>query len=184
VTLASLLLLAGPAMARDRWQRSLDRGEILVYTRSAARGPEVVVKAVIDAAPERVWRLVSQCNHYRQTMLRIKAAREISRRDSEVICRVTVDMPFPYSDLTATTRAIHRAGPEQYSRRWELINGDYKVNRGSWVLTPYRGDRRRTLVVYRAQAVPKAWVPDWIRRKAQQSSLPDLIRHLRGQLRS
>jgi ribosome-associated toxin RatA of RatAB toxin-antitoxin module len=186
ITLLVLLavLLPAPAAGADAWQRALDRGEILVYTQQRANGaPEVVVKAVVEAAPRQVWQLVSDCGRYPRTMLRIKAARELRRRGAEVVCRVTVDMPFPYADLTATTRAIHRRSGPRFSRRWELLDGDYRVNRGSWVLGPFGGDPRRTLVVYRVQAVPKAWIPEWIRRKAQSRSLPEMIRRIRSLVR-
>lgn len=176
-------LIAAPAAAEGRWSQALDRGEILVYSRAPSKGstPEVVVKAVIDAPPQRVWDLVSRCGSYVRTMPRIKAAHELSRKENRVVCRVTVDMPFPYSDLTATTRVTHRTYPRGrgFSRRWELVKGDYRVNRGSWELRPFKGDPRRTFVVYRAQAVPKAWIPGWIRRTAQKRSLPEMIRRLR-----
>ncbi len=41
----------------------------------------------------------------------------------------------------------------------------------------------RTLAVYRARIVPKAWVPDWIRRRAQRKTLPEMIERLRRQVR-
>lgn len=178
IVIALLILSVGPASgAADRWSRALSRGEILVD----GRADEVVVKAVVDAPPQRVWDLVSRCGRYTRTMERIKAARELSRDAGRVVCRVTVDMPFPYADLTATTRAIHSEDPghQRFSRRWDQIQGDYKVNRGSWELRPFNGDRGRTLVIYRVEAVPKAWVPDWIRQKAQRRSLPQMIKKLR-----
>jgi ribosome-associated toxin RatA of RatAB toxin-antitoxin module len=185
-TLLLIALIAMPtpaARAADSWQQALDRGEILVYSESpkADAAAEVVVKAVIDTAPSRVWDLVSRCGRYAGTMPRINAARELSRKGSQVTCRVTVDMPFPYSDLTSTTRVVHdeQRAQERFSRRWELIDGDYKVNRGSWSLAPFRGDRTRTLVIYRAQALPKAWIPDWVRRAAQRRSLPKMIQRIR-----
>ena len=176
IVITILTALTAGADGADRWQRALDRGEILVHARD---GGEVVVKAVINAAPRKVWALVSRCDRYPGTMPRITAARELSRQKGRVVCRVTVDMPFPYSDLTATTRVIHRESTDRFSRRWKLMHGDYKVNRGSWELSPYRGDAGRTLVIYKVRAVPKAWIPDWIRRKAQKASLPKMIRQLR-----
>lgn len=164
-------------------ERALARGEILVDSRAASGTPEVVVRAVIDAAPKRVWELVSHCARYPSTMPRIKAAREVSRQGKVVVCRVTVDMPFPYSDLTAVTRAIHETSDGRYSRRWELIEGDYRVNRGAWELAPFRGDPGRTLAVYRVQALPKAWIPAWVREKAQRRSLPEMMRNLRRLVR-
>jgi ribosome-associated toxin RatA of RatAB toxin-antitoxin module len=177
VFLSLPLLVGADALGADRWERALSRGEVLVESKAAV----VVVKAVVEAAPERVWALVSRCGRYPRTMERIKAARELSRKADRVVCRVTVDMPFPYSDLTATTRAVHSEdrAHQRFSRRWDQIEGDYKVNRGSWELSPFNGDKRRTLVIYRAEAVPRAWVPDWIRTTAQRRSLPRMIERIR-----
>ena len=174
--LALSLLATAPARADD-WQRKLDAGEILVYPGRAES--ELVLKAVIDAPPRRVWELVSRCDRYPQTMARVKAARMISRKGQEVICEVTVDMPIPFSDLTAVTRAIHEERGDHFARRWQLLRGDYKVNRGSWELAPFAGQTGRTLVVYHVHAVPNVSVPRWIRDAAQRRSLPDMIRKLR-----
>lgn len=179
--LAALALLAPRELAAKDRSRALGEGEILVHQR-AVKGsdvPEMVVQAVINAAPERVWELVSRCGNYTRTMLRIKAATEVSRRGNEIVCRVTVDMPFPYSDTTATTRVIHEVGGGRWSRRWTLMHGDYTANSGSWLLQPFGGDGRRTLVEYRAHAVPKAWVPGWLREQAQKKTLPEMIVKLR-----
>jgi ribosome-associated toxin RatA of RatAB toxin-antitoxin module len=179
---AALLALSPSARGGSppKEEDALDRGEILVTSHPVAgSAPLVEMKAVIEAPPSKVWAVVSQCARYPKTMPRIKAAEQLSAKGKEVICRVTVDMPFPYSDLTATTRAIHEVGDGRYSRRWELISGDYRVNRGSWQLTTFRGSPGRTLAVYRVQALPKVWIPGWIRDKAQRSSLPDMMRSLR-----
>ena len=176
--LATLALAAEPDVDR------LARGEILVTSRPASGVAEVIVRAVIETPPRRVWDVVSQCGRYVQTMTRIKAARELSRKGGQVICKVTVDMPFPYPDLTAVTRGTHVEAPGQrFSRRWDLIEGDYKLNRGSWELEPFRGDARRTLATYRIQALPRPWIPAWIRERGQRQSLPDMIRKIRSQVR-
>jgi ribosome-associated toxin RatA of RatAB toxin-antitoxin module len=181
VTAVLVLLVPGVGLA-DSWKQKLDQGEIMVFGRPVKGSdlPEVVVKAVINAPPARVWALVSRCANYDKFMPRIKASRELSRKGGRILCRVTVDMPFPYSDLTATTEVRHTVGKQRWYRRWKLIKGDYKVNRGSWVLTPFNGDNKRTYAVYRAQAVPNAYVPGAIRRMAQKSSLPKMIKALRA----
>ena len=104
-TIAALLVLTAPAPASaTNWIAKLDRGEIIVYSRIVKNSStqEVVVKAVLEAAPVKVWRLVSRCNDFTWTMPRIKKSRQISRKGNRIVCTTTVDMPFPYKDLTAT----------------------------------------------------------------------------------
>ena len=169
-----------PAAAGD-WVARLDRGEIFVYTRHVRNSStqEIVVKAVINATPSRVWRLISRCNDFPRTMPRIKASRELSRKGNRVVCRTTVDMPFPYADLSSTVTAVHSVGKGRWVRRWDQIRGDYRKYQGSWVLTHFQGQQARTLLVYRAHVKPRAWIPDWIRRAAQKRSLPDMIKKFR-----
>ena len=182
---AALLVLASAPAAADDEEARLAKGEVVISTR-AVKGndtPEYTTKAVIDAPPARVWHIISRCGDYARTMPRIKAARELSRQGGKVVCQVTIEMPVPYSNLTATTDVTHTESAQRYSRVWKLISGDYKINNGSWVLTPFKGDARRTLAVYRVHAEPKAWVPAWIRKKAQQKTLPEMMERLRRQTR-
>jgi ribosome-associated toxin RatA of RatAB toxin-antitoxin module len=175
---------AATALA-PRWAQAqgetLDEGKIMVGTRAVPGSdtPEVVVRAVFNTPRERVWQLVTNCNDFTRTMPRIKASKELSREGDRVVCRVTVDMPFPVSDLTAVTEAVHSKTAEKWQRRWQLRSGDYKYNQGSWSLSPYKGSDTRTLVVYRALAVPKTWIPAWIRTRAQKSTMPEMIEKLR-----
>ena len=174
------LLVSSAAEARD-WQAFFDRGEILVYQKKV-KGidvPEMVVKAVINAPPEKVWAIVSRCQNYTRTMLRIKRSQELSRRGNNIVCKVTVDMPFPYSDITSTTRVRHKVGNGRWHRSWRLISGDYTRNRGSWLLTRFKNDPKRTMAVYHALAVPKSWIPNWVRNLAQKKTLPKMIKRLR-----
>lgn len=180
LVLIAVVLAPGAASAKD-WAKALDKGEILVYTTKVKGFDDeaVVVKAVIEAPPEKVWKLVSNCANYKKTMQRIVKAQMLPKRNGKVMCKVTVDMPFPYSDLTALTAAVHKEGPPKWSRQWKLVNGDYEHNTGGWTLTRWRGDAKRTHVLYRVHAKPKAWIPGWIRRAAQKRTLPKLINHLR-----
>jgi len=176
------LLLAPSAAAADDFQSRLEKGEIFCYPRKVPGSdvPEMVLKAVVNAPMARVWKIIDACGNYKRTQPRVKDSVEVSRKGQRVVCRVTIDLPFPYSDKTSLTEAVHTVTPERCSRRWKLLSGDYKVNSGSWVLTPFRGDPQRTLVVYRVHAQPDAWVPGWIRKAAQKRSLPEMIRRLRG----
>lgn len=171
--------ISSAASAQDR--AVLDRGEISVRTIDVAGFdvPKIIVQGVIEAAPSKVWEIIEDCNRYPQRMSRIKEAKELERRGSTVICEVTIGLPFPISDLKATTRSIHVIGPPTWSRTWTMIEGTYEKNDGSWVLTAFEGDPNRTLATYTIHAIPNTAVPAWARRRAQESSLPEVIERLR-----
>jgi uncharacterized protein YndB with AHSA1/START domain len=184
-----LLLLAVPGVAAAGDEPRLDRGEIVVESRPV-RGSdyqEVVARGVIDAPPTRVWKLLTHCARFRRTLPRILASKELSRKTDgdvvRVVCQITADMPWPYSDLTEVTEARLTVKDGVWRRSWRLLRGDYKENQGSWELRRFRGGERRTLLTYRAIVVPTSWVPGWIRRAAQRRTLPQMYRRFRDLVR-
>ncbi len=177
------LLSTSPGFADDK--ERLAKGEILVTLR-AVKGadiPAATVRAVVDASPAKVWAVVQDCSRYTKTMMRVKESKEVSRKGNIVHCQVLVDMPWPLSDLGALTRAVHtvRAG-KYYQRKWDLVKGDYKINKGSWTVTPYDTTGNRSMVVYQAHAVPNISVPKWIQKAAAKRTFPNLLKHLRKQV--
>ena len=179
---ALLLAVSAPASGDDEESR-LDKGEVVVTNRTV-KGydtPETTGKAVINAPPAKVWNIISRCGDYVKTMPRTKASKEVSRQGNKVVCEVTIIMPAPYSNLTSKSEATHTESPPKFVRARKMIEGDYKYNTGSWVLTPFKGDPKRTLAVYTVLAEPKAWIPAWIRKAAQKKTLPDIMERLRQQ---
>lgn len=162
---------------RDR----LARGEVLITVEPVPGSsvPAVRLQAMIDAPPERVWRLIDRCADYQETMPNVAASQELSRQDDRVRVRITVGMPFPLPNLVSVTDGVHTVIPgEIYKREWQLVEGDYKHNSGSWTLTPFDGDPARTLVRYKVHAVPKIPVPQKLQQLAQKKALPKMIAQL------
>lgn len=160
---------------------ALDRGKILIK-KVPVRGsdvPEVVVHAVVDAPPPEVWEVVSDCDQFAHRLPWVKHARQLKRVGNQVTCTTTVDMPFPFSDLTATTRATHEQKGGAFTRRWKLLKGDYHFNTGSWTVQPFGGDGSRSLLTYKLHVDPKTSVPRWLREKAERSVIPKLIEAVR-----
>lgn len=165
----------------------LDRGEVLVSTEPVPGSPTpaIVVLAVFEHPPEAVWRHIDQSNRYAEFMPRIKQAAELSRQGADIRTRMTVDMPFPLKNLTATTRAKHTVEPGvRYVREWKLEEGDYHKNEGSWVLTPFEGNPNRALAHYRVHVIPKIPIPKAIQSAVQEKAMPKLIEALRERART
>jgi hypothetical protein len=181
----SLFGLGASAHAAPTQKARLAAGEILVSTQKVpgSEQPRATVMAVIDAPPLKVWNIVSKCADYTRTMVRVSESRLLWKKGNVHRCRVTVDLPFPLSNLTATTDAVHKVVPgKKWQRSWTLVEGDYERNSGSWTLAPFDAGATRTFVIYKVHAVPNLPIPDGIRRAAQRKTLPSLIEHLRKQV--
>lgn len=146
--------------------------------------PYNVVEGVIDAPPADAWAIISKCADYSKNMPRIVKSAELSRSGDEnsvwtVKCQVTAHLPFPLSDLTGITQAIHKVEPGvKYSREWTLVSGDYDINHGSWTLVAI-DDGKKTFATYKIRVKPKIALPtSWI-ASAQRSTLKDVILRLR-----
>jgi hypothetical protein len=180
------VLLAGspaPAEVPSELRSRLDRGEIIVEKEplDGSSIPEVIVTAVIDAPPERVWPLIDQCGNYGQTMIHVRSSRELSRAGGIVRCESVVTLLWPLPNLHAITRAEHTVTSDRWQRVWTLESGDYKSNGGSWVLT--RWGQGRTLAEYRQRSEPKVAIPAWFQNAVARYALPDLIEKIRAQVK-
>lgn len=183
VLFAALLI---PVTGSSLSDKALSNGEVDIrfVDLKGYDTPEARIEAVVNAPPEKVWKVIGDCANYKKTMPRIESSKLIKKKSlggtkSQHICEIIVDMPTPFDNLAAVTKAVHTEGPDEWSRKWTLVRGDYTVNRGSWVLTKFDEAGTRTRVKYRLHAEPNTSIPEWIRTRAQKSSFPDLIDRLR-----
>ena len=170
--------------AEDDTDKRLEAGEVIITNEKVDGSslPRVTATGVIDAAPEKVWALIEDCEQYEKTMVRIADAKLLERDGGTFVCRVTADLPWPVPNLTSETRAVHTVEPGvRWERKWTMIKGDYHANSGSWTLTPFKGDSKRTLARYQLHVDPKIHVPDAFITTGQRKSLPDLFAKLRDQ---
>lgn len=165
----------------DQEKKRLEKGDVLVAVEKAEGSgvPIATVRALIDAAPEKVWPLIDRCDDYVGVMPRITKAEELDRKGQIVRCSIRFSPPWPLSDMTSITVAQHHVGPPAWSRTWDMESGDYNRNSGHWLLHAYEGDSKRTLVEYRLHSEPKVAVPGFLQEMGVKSALPDVIHQLR-----
>jgi len=180
VLLFSALALV-PSAATADVQALPAKGEtqVNVYSVPGSKTPKVVVRAIVDQPPRKVWAVVSDCASYKSHMPHIAKSRLVSKVGNKHTCEVTVELPFPLSNLTAVTEAIHEESDAGMTRRWKLVSGDYTVNNGSWEVRPVDATGTASVVTYTVQAEPTTALPDFIRVQAQKKALPELIERVR-----
>jgi ribosome-associated toxin RatA of RatAB toxin-antitoxin module len=153
--------------------------DIKSYSVPGSETPKIVARAVLDVPAKKVWAIVSDCATYKDHMPRIAASELLKKEGNVHTCKVTVAMPFPLSNLTGITNAVHEETATGMTRRWHLVSGDYKVNDGSWEVKPLEDGS--TLVVYSIHAEPNTNVPQWIRESAQKKTLPDMMERVKAE---
>lgn len=175
---ASLLALgvAAPGAARGDDAPKVD---IKTFAVPGSDTPKIVMTATLDVPPKKVWAIVGDCSKYKGRLPRVKAAKLLKQEGNKFTCEVTIEMPFPLSDLTAVTEATHEESDKLMARRWKLIRGDYKTNEGSWEIKPADAEGKTSFVTYTVHAEPNTAVPAAIREAAQKKSLPDLMARVR-----
>lgn len=153
--------------------------EIKTYSVAGSSVPKIVARSVVDAPAKKLWAIVSDCARYKERMPRV-AASELVKKDGNVhTCKVTISMPFPLSNLTGVTEAVHTESETQMTRKWKLVSGDYKVNDGSWEVKAIDGGQ--SLLVYSVHAEPNSNVPEWIREAAQKKTLPEMFDRVKAE---
>jgi len=149
--------------------------QVMVYSVPNSTTPKIVVRAHLAEPPRKVWAIVSDCSKYASRMPRVAKSRLVSKVGNKHTCEVTLSLPFPLSNLTAVTEAVHQESERKMSRRWKLVSGDYSVNDGSWEVEAADPEGKTSLVTYSVHAEPNTAVPDFLRAQAQKKALPELI---------
>ena len=145
--LAALALVPGAATA-DAPLPAKGAVQVNVYSVAGSNTPKVVVRAIIEQPPRKVWAVVSDCAHYSSRLPRVAKSRLVSKVGNKHTCEVTISLPFPLSNLTAITEATHEENEKGMTRRWKLVSGDYTVNNGSWEVRPLDATGTSSIVTY------------------------------------
>lgn len=175
----SLAAAAARPAAADPALPAKGEVEVKAFAVAGSDTPKIVVRAVMDLPAKKIWQIVSDCAHYKGRLPRVASSELVKKAGNVHTCKVTIAMPFPLSDLTATTEAVHNESDQGMTRRWKLVSGDYKVNEGSWEVKPLNKEGTQSLVTYTVHAEPNTAVPGFIRESAQKKALPDMIEHVR-----
>lgn len=172
---------AGPKLT-DEQRTKLEAGEILTRVKDVEPHSATLAHAVgiVDAPPAAVWKHIDACGDYSKFLPRVAESEEMSRKGEDVVCRTVVSFPFPIGDVPSEMACRHRVlGEDRFQRQWKGIKGPYHVNEGSWNLFPWGEDKKRTLVVYSIKVAPEVQIPQALRRKVQEMTLPNVIEAVR-----
>lgn len=180
--LASALLMAGQSWAFElssKARAALAKGEAYAEVTPDPDGVSGHVRAVvdIDAPPEKVWRIMTDCAAAKIMISTLATCRIVEgdmARGWDIREHVTRrNLVFP------GMRIVFRSDYEPFSRiRFRLVSGDLKVEQGEWKLQAL-GDGRRTRVFYDNRLAVDWPVPKALIREALRKDTPKVLMNLK-----
>jgi uncharacterized protein YndB with AHSA1/START domain len=160
-------------------QAALAKGEAFAEVAPDPDGISGRVKAVvdIDAPPERVWRIMTDCASAKVMIATLASCRILQgeqARGWDVREHVTRrNLIFP------GMRIVFRSDYEPFERiRFRLVEGNLKVEQGEWRLQALDGGRR-TRVFYDNRLAVDWPVPKALMREALRKDTPKVLMNLR-----
>lgn len=161
-------------------------GEVLVATAAEGTqggGPPVVRAAIrIDAAPDRVFAIMTSCAEALQFVRRLESCRviEAAPDGSHELIEQVVNLRWYLPRIRFVFRADYRP---PHDVRISNVSGGLREHTARWTLEPLDGGTA-TLVEYRVRVVPRYPVPEWLIVAALKRDLPDTLRELASRCRT
>jgi uncharacterized protein YndB with AHSA1/START domain len=184
--LVACAVLACSGARGEEWTLSdadlakLDKREVLLPPAADPARNDGTFRAAIeiDASAEHVFRTMTDCAQALQFVPHL------------IRCTVLATAPdgswqtilheVDYSWYLPRASYEFRAEYQPFVRvRFSGVRGAFTENDGVWELTPRR-DGAATVVTYRAQVVPRFYVPRWIALASLRRDLPALLEGLRA----
>lgn len=147
---------AGPARDVPTFELTVER----VDGADGGKVYQIASRGTVAATPTVVWRILTDYNHLADYVPDLKSARVVSRNGNKVIVEQLGAAHFlSFSQVIRLVVQVQEQAPNRIDI--SLIEGDMKVYRASWVLSPLAG-AAGTRVVYNATIEPKFYVPGMV----------------------
>ena len=155
---------------------SVDRGETVIRAEldRARRRGTVRAALLIDAPTDVVFQAMTRCEQAMEYVPHLHRCRVLPQPDESTrLVEHEVDLGWFAPRLRYTFRADLVTDRRITFRQ---VHGDFKANQGVWEFEP-AGER--TLLRYRVEIDPPAYVPDWLARATFERKLPKMLTDLR-----
>jgi uncharacterized membrane protein len=179
-------ILAGISGARAQdWTLSeeelarLDEREVVVPPATGAKRNEGNFRGAIeiDAPAEQVFRTMTDCAQALEFMPHLTRCSVLETAPDGSWQMLLHEVHWSWYLPRASY--VFRAEYQPFERvRFSGVRGDFEENEGVWELLPRR-DGTATVVTYRAQVVPRFYVPRWLVLASLKRDLPALLQGLR-----
>jgi ribosome-associated toxin RatA of RatAB toxin-antitoxin module len=156
------------AQAESNKEKSIEKGDIITNIIKEGEQREVRAELIIDAPVKLVWDMINDYDHQTEYMPQVIESAVLKSETNKKWVRIKIRILFFKMIITT----VHTFGGKNFYYHWDLVEGPFEVNRGSWLLEPY--DNNRTKVNYRVVVVHKL-MHDWIMADLVKKSLTEMF---------
>ncbi|MBI2901412.1 MAG: SRPBCC family protein [Planctomycetes bacterium] len=156
-------------------REKVERGEVLTRLLHD-QGVEAI--GIVDAAPAKVYRVVTDYDHYREFIPSVVDAK-VLEWDSKEVCILLEKIKIAFKTVEVTLRITHDRA--RHSTSWTKHGGSFARNDGSWRCEPH--GKGKTLVTYTVD-VEAGLIPQFVVNAVTRGNLPDLFEAVRKRVNS
>jgi uncharacterized protein YndB with AHSA1/START domain len=187
LALALALLEPAAAAAQSAWvadpaiQQRLAAGEVVVATSAIDPAhPRGRVRAAvrIQASPELIWGIVTDCREARSFVPGLRECRRIDGAADGSWQDVEHEVRYSWL-LPAVRYVFHAVYDRPHRIDFRRISGDLKEEEGTWLLTP-TADGAGTVVEYEVYLDPGFWIPQALVAHSMRKDIPAVLTGLRA----
>jgi uncharacterized protein YndB with AHSA1/START domain len=143
---------------------------------------EGIGRGVIDAPPERVFRAVTDLQHWDEFMPFVEESDARPQADGSILSFQRLALPTMIGERHFEIRSRSRREGRTWIMEWSYVpkSGNIEAHRGSWTLAELAPGR--TLAVLHLYTDPGGSAPDWAMDRATSKSLGWIFKGLRQQV--
>lgn len=149
---------------------SLADGVVTQILRTAEGQKQLRAALIVSAPPERVWKVVTDYDHFSDVFPNISASKGV--RDSDGRWHISGEVRSIIGRWPMDLHVRHEESAARFVASWDEPNGSWKVNRGSWVVTPHGPNE--TLLEYNLELKVSPF-PDFVVRAVLREQLKSVM---------
>lgn len=150
---------------------SAAEGVITQLLRTADGRKQVRAAIIVNATPARVWKVVTDYDHFSDTFPNISSSKGVLDPDGR--WHVTAEVHSMVGSWPMDIHVINKESAEKSLSSWDEPHGAWKVNRGSWVVAPHGSNE--TLLEYNLDITVSPF-PDFVVRAVLRDQLKPVLR--------